>query len=256
VVQEPVGYIISQDKYLQREELGLVVQLCVAPGAQRKLVGATLLKAAFDRASYGCLLFCCWCAQDIEANRFWESMGFVPLAYRAGSEKKNRVHIFWQKRIREGDMTTRWWYPTETKGGAMGEARLVFPIPPDRHWSDELPVIRPTAPERQLAGPRERKPVKAARVVSRNVRDVGGLRFALPAAAPVKDKPKREKKPRAKNDPQLVAKTRELRDRWMERVNAGEALLESAGKYDVTRVLPEPAVSPSSIELKALPHAA
>ena len=30
-------------------------------------------------------------------------MGFVPLAFRAGSAKKSRVHIFWQQRIREGD---------------------------------------------------------------------------------------------------------------------------------------------------------
>ena len=34
---------------LKRDELGVVYQLCVAPGVQRKLVGAALVKAAFER---------------------------------------------------------------------------------------------------------------------------------------------------------------------------------------------------------------
>ena len=102
----------------------------VVPGQQRGLIGATLLKAMFDRAAYGCRLFCCWCAQDIEANHFWESLGFVPLAFRAGSRQKDRVHIFWQKRIRAGDTTTPWWFPAQTTGGSIREDRLVLPIPP------------------------------------------------------------------------------------------------------------------------------
>ena len=31
----PVGYIISRDRYLKRDELGVIYQLCVAPGEQR-----------------------------------------------------------------------------------------------------------------------------------------------------------------------------------------------------------------------------
>jgi ribosomal protein S18 acetylase RimI-like enzyme len=80
----------------------VIYQLCVAPGEQRKLVGAALMRAVFERSAYGCKLYCCWCAQDIEANRFWESLGFVPIAFRAGSRAKDRVHIFWQRRIRDG----------------------------------------------------------------------------------------------------------------------------------------------------------
>src|SRR4029078_28413 len=116
----------------------------VVPTKQRGFVGATLLKAMFDRAAYGCKLFCCWCAQDIEANRFWESLGFVPLAFRAGSEKKQRVHIFWQKRIRAGDTTTPWWFPSKTAGGSIREDRIVVPIPPSTHWGDAQPAGLPT----------------------------------------------------------------------------------------------------------------
>jgi N-acetylglutamate synthase-like GNAT family acetyltransferase len=150
---ERVGYCMGTDRYFKRDDVGIIYQLNVVPGKQRGFVGATLLKAMFDRAAYGCRLFCCWCAQDIDANRFWEAMGFVPLAYRAGSEKKSRVHIFWQKRIRSGDATTPWWFPSQTTGGSIREDRIVLPIPPNTHWSDAKPLILPGAgkPVRQLS---------------------------------------------------------------------------------------------------------
>jgi N-acetylglutamate synthase-like GNAT family acetyltransferase len=171
----PVGYCMGVDRYQKHDDIGIIHQLNVVPGRQRGFVGATLLKAMFERAAYGCRLFCCWCAQDLDANRFWEAMGFVPLAYRAGSEKKRRVHIFWQKRIREGDRETPWWFPAKTEGGAMNADRIVFPIPPGLHWSDEMPVImrpalsnvegpsdeQPTDVKRQLAAP---KAIKTPRV--------------------------------------------------------------------------------------------
>src|SRR5207249_1659370 len=96
-----------------------------------------------DRAAYGCKLFCCWCAQDIEANYFWESLGFVPLAFRAGSREKDRVHIFWQRRIRAGDSVTPYWFPSQTTSGSIREDRLVLPIPPGTHWRDVMPRVLP-----------------------------------------------------------------------------------------------------------------
>ena len=52
-------------------------------------------------------------------------------------------------------------------------------------------------------------------------------------------KPQREKRKAQKNDPKLVAAARELRDRWLEKVNSGGAdggaELISDGKYDITR---------------------
>src|SRR5688572_16687997 len=140
---EGLGYVIAKDRYLKRDELGVVYQLCVAPGNQRKQVGAALVKAVFERSAYGCRLYCCWCAQDIEANRFWESMGFLPIAFRAGSEKKSRVHIFWQRRINADDATTPYWFPSKTESGAIREDRLVFPIPPGTHWTEVKAVQLP-----------------------------------------------------------------------------------------------------------------
>jgi hypothetical protein len=132
----PLGYIIYRDRYLKRDELGVIFQLCVVQGEQRKLVGATLVREALERSAYGCRLYCLWCARDLDANYFWESLGFVPIAFRAGSSGKKRVHIFWEQRIVEGDVETKWWYPFQTNGGAIRADRVVFPIPPGVSWRD------------------------------------------------------------------------------------------------------------------------
>jgi hypothetical protein len=174
--RQPLGYCASRDRYLKRDELGVIYQLCVSPAHQRGLIGATLIKSVFERAAYGCRLFCCWCAQDLEANYFWESLGFVPIAFRAGSTGKRRVHIFWQRRVDRGRVdresgsevggsrsetedfssndpqpTTHdprppaaWWYPFQTNAGALRADRLVFPIPPGVHWKDVKPIEIPT----------------------------------------------------------------------------------------------------------------
>ncbi len=98
----------------------MIFRLCVAPRQQRKLVGASLVREAFERSAYACRLYCLWCAQNLDANYFWESLGFVPIAFRSGGAGKRKggwVHIFWQKRIVEGDTETKWWYPYQTNGG-------------------------------------------------------------------------------------------------------------------------------------------
>ncbi len=277
----PVGYVIGTDRYFKRDDCGIIYQLCVEEGQRRSLVGAMLVKAMFDRAAYGCRLFCCWCAQDIEANRFWESLGFVPLAYRAGSETKGkrgmpRVHIFWQKRIRPGDNTTPWWFPAKTDSGSIREDRLVLPIPPALHWSEQMPVIHPqdqAAPPARakktpalvpgmVASPQEPTPNPRKRVYAH---------FGPPPATPTPEpivpaastvdqtapKPRREKR---KADPKLIAAARELRDRWLEAVESDPGILLSQGKYDITRALPEPLPhgrgSLPELQVKALPAAA
>src|SRR5688500_615079 len=202
-----------------------------------------LVKAMFDRAAYGCKLYCCWCAQDIEANRFWESMGFLPVAFRAGSDKKKRVHIFWQRRINADDETTAYWYPCQTNAGAIREDRLVFPIPPGTHWSEVRAVALPLdrglgiLPEPNSAAPRKRsgetpKPQKQTQSI---VTTAACRLHFTPLAPPAKEKPKRVARPKVKNDPKLVAAARELRDRYLEHVNAATGLPGPTGKYHVSR---------------------
>jgi ribosomal protein S18 acetylase RimI-like enzyme len=226
---ERAGYLIGNDRYKSRDELGVIYQICVDPKYRRMLVGAHLLKARFETSAYGCKLYCCWCAQDLtESNRFYESMGFVPLAFRAGSEKRSRVHIFWQKRIREGDTTTDWWFPSETRGGLMDAARIALPIPPGMKWSDELPRLLPEelpAVDEEVVV-KEKKPKTPVKR-----RSQGGFYFDAPPKERA-EKPKKVKK----NNPELAAKARELRDRYMEQFNSNPPALPS-GKYDVARLV-------------------
>jgi ribosomal protein S18 acetylase RimI-like enzyme len=240
-----VGYVISRDRYMKRDELGCVFQMCVSAEAQRQQVAATLLREVFERASYGCRLFCCWCAQDLTAaNRFWESMGFIPLAFRAGSRSKDRAHIFWQKRIRAGDESTPWWFPACTGGGALREDRIVLPIPPGVKWSDPIPRLLPEAPKRlTLEKPRAAKPLHSPGF-ARNGKPVqstlNGLSFA-PAKETEEERKARRKAmiaERRKLTPEQAATARELRDRFLENANEGTlSLTVAVSKYDVRRQL-------------------
>jgi hypothetical protein len=245
----PVGYILGADRYFKRDDVGIIYQMNIVPEKQRSLVAATLLQAQFDRSAYGCKLYCCWCAQDLEANRFWEAMGFVALAFRTGSEKKSRIHIFWQKRIRAGDETTPWWFPCETSSGAIRANRIVLPIPPGQHWSDAKPLVLPAVEgeaidaSKQLPAPK-RERVKKPKAEPVNLRAVsrGGLRFGpSPFDPPKVEKPKPQ--PKRTNDPRMVAAARELRDRWLEEVEANPLVLTANGKYDVCRQIAGPAMS-------------
>lgn len=287
-----IGYVIGVDRYLKRDELGIIYQLNVVPGRRRSLVGANLLRARFERSAYGCRLYGCWCAQDLAANRFWEAMGFVPLAFRTGGGRgktrkdgkfRGRMHIYWQKRIRprkwvpqHGDPTRGvwveddipYWFPSLTGGGAIGEDRIVLPIPPGTHWSDAKPIVLPngTRKDNDEDGvkllesevqrlERERKQrVQAKRAEAKKQavkRDAkqrgvkrGGLRFgsSVPAAAEAEDQQRAEaeadaeiraakravRRAKKKFDPAQEAFARELKDRWLEKVRAEPHLIAPA----------------------------
>ncbi len=230
--EQKLGYIIAQDRYFKRDEVGMITQLVVAPGKQRSFIGAALLKAQFDRSAYGCRLYCCWCAQDLEANHFWESMGFYPLAFRMGSEKKQRVHIFWEKKIRAKDDTINWWFPHKTDQGAMRADRLAFPIPPGVHWKDVKPIEIPGM-EKIKSLPA--KPKTTKKIIPSPVSNK--MWFASPENAPktIIVREPAEKKPKIKLDPKFISAARELRDRYLEEVNENGFKLESVGKYELVR---------------------
>jgi hypothetical protein len=195
----------------------------------------------FERAAYGCKLFCCWCAQDIEANYFWQSLGFVALAFRAGSREKGRVHIFWQRRIRAGDDVTPYWFPSQTSSGSIREDRLVLPIPPGMHWSDAKPLILPQEENTASEIPACKPIAKMKRPLDPVANALRGFTFqsAVNARASA-EKSKRPpcKRSRVKNHPKYIAAARELRDRWLEAAAASPSVLLSQGKYDLSKEFP------------------
>jgi len=250
-----VGYLIAADRYFKRDEVGYVTQINVSPEYRRSLVAAELLQYQFDTSAYGCMLYSCWCAQDLKANEFWEAMGFTAIAFRTGSRTKGkngrpRIHIFWQKRIRANDTTTSWWYPSQTGGGELREDRLLFPIMPGVCWRDVLPVVLPEVSGQLPVGGGQlsvggealhEKDVKRETAREKKLRQMtllpprpihrGGLWFAEPV---VKEKPVKEKKPKATIGPRLTKMARELRDQWMERSH--EIVMLAEAKHDVKRM--------------------
>ena len=216
-------------------------------------------------------------------------MGFRPLAFRTGARGQQRTHVFWQRRVRADDVTTPYWYPYETKGGSMREGRIVLPIPPGTHWRDTMPVMLPESGsaeskvlsaevKKQKALPPTRPPAPVvpvaqkmaiARSRSRHlgglppgkaaVLTAGGIRYVdradyVPEPEPVAPaKPKRERKPAAKNDPKHVSAARELRDRYLEHVNSRGFELSGEEKYEVGRSLPAPATHAAAQPVAALP---
>jgi hypothetical protein len=183
-----------------------------------------------------------------EWTHFWQAMGFVPLAFRTGSAKKDRVHIFWQKRIRAGDTETPWWFPSKTDGGAMREDRIVLPIPHGVNWFDEMPRILPrdegadSMGTRQLAigNPKRKRSLPMDPPKKEGPRQFGAPSSkpmpVVPAAVKTSEPPaKRERKPKVKADPRMISAARELRDRWLEAVNRGEFVALPEARYDVSR---------------------
>jgi len=195
--------------------------------------------------------------------------------------------------VRDNDDCTPYWFPSQTSAGAVNEDRIVLPIPPGTHWRDAKPVVLPgvkvepetplTLPGGALVRPRPEQPKlsvtqKAAikRSQSKHLAGVPlGKKAVITASgfkyidrtdyAPELDapdtfeapKPKRTPKPRAKNDPKYIAAARELRDRFLEQVNADRLLPGTQGKYDVSRQLQSaPGAAPTELNQTRLLKAA
>jgi hypothetical protein len=77
-------------------------------------------------------------------------------------------------------------------------------------------------------------PGKAAVVTANGIKHVDRGDY-VPEPEP--EKPKKPRKPHQKNDPEFVAKARELRDKFLEQVNSGLLLPPSEAKYEVSRLI-------------------
>jgi hypothetical protein len=255
------GFLLWSEGYSGREDVTVCFQLAVAPAHFRRLIGATLVLQWLERVPHGTRLAGCWCAQDLPANNFWAACGFTALAWRTGSRGKQRPHIWWCRRVRQGD-TFPLWFPHRTQGGAIGEERLVIPIMPGQHWSDPVPTFMPSAQgetalasglpaiEKERANRvEEAAKAKADRVQiavagstgtdsgPRPVITAQGIRFIGGAMPPPRGG--RSQQPRVKRvtDPEMRRKCRDLRDRYLEALESGQLTLPNLGKYEVGRIV-------------------
>jgi hypothetical protein len=130
-------------------------------------------------------------------------------------------------------------------GGAAAELSAHGPDPPGSKITKAHAAAIARSKSKHLGG----VPAGKAAVLT-----TGGVKYIDRADAPAEiapgssPKPKRPRMPRQKNDPKYVAAARELRDRYLEQVNADRLLPAAHGKYDVSRQL-----EAAPTELKALP---
>jgi len=168
-----------------------------------------------------------------------------------------------------GDTETPWWFPSTTTGGSVRADRIVLPIPPGVKWHDAMPIVLPGLEEarKALVDERPKKSrvkkgalpsadlAKGEMAGAATVENGKGLRFGPSReeieqrkkieaeAEALRKKAERSSRPRRlkKVDAKYVEQARELRDQYLEQVNAG-LILPSAwgegGKYEVSRALP------------------
>ena len=89
---EPCGFLIYGNGYPTLK----IYQACIQYDARRHASGLALvdrLKAIAVAQGRDISL---WCASDLEANRFWEAVGFRHVARRNGGSRRQRVHFGWR----------------------------------------------------------------------------------------------------------------------------------------------------------------
>jgi ribosomal protein S18 acetylase RimI-like enzyme len=92
---EPCGFLVWGNGW----PVLRVYQVCIQYDAQRRLHGAELVGRLIRKAEEeGYERISCWVAEDIEANSFWESMGFRRFGQRDVGNQRGRKHngwVFW-----------------------------------------------------------------------------------------------------------------------------------------------------------------
>ena len=69
---------------------GKIAQICLQTDARKFLRGRKLLDAMVDYGkTQGTFAFSAGCANDLESNLFWKSMGWICIAQRLGISHKN-----------------------------------------------------------------------------------------------------------------------------------------------------------------------
>ena len=134
--QQPAGYILGPPRYHGRDDVAVIYQAAVPFDAQRRAVGTDLVTHWCACLPESVKQVSLWCAQDIEANLFWQSLSFEPLAYRVGSVKSQRIHIYWV--LAEPGFAV--YTPAGTHSGLMRENRDVVPLERGQLWNDPVRI--------------------------------------------------------------------------------------------------------------------
>lgn len=94
---EPCGYIYAgSDNSLDMR----CFQVCIEYDARRRLYGAALVSVMEEYAESGnCLSISLRCGFDLEANEFWQSMGYQCVSTVTGGARRGRKINIWRKQL-------------------------------------------------------------------------------------------------------------------------------------------------------------
>ena len=243
-----VGYCIAADRYMKREDCGIIYQMNVAAGAAARAdrgdAAAGAVRAVGVRVPAVLLL--------VRAGHRGEPVLGIAGVRAAGvpggvAREGARAHLL----------------AAADPRGRCDDAVLV-PFADDGRLDPRGPAGLPDPAGGALAGREADRAARRTRWRRRRAQAVAesepsptgeaGQAGQRPVRRPVvrparspgpEPKPKREPKPKVKNDPRLVAAARELRDRYLEHVNSGQLELESCRQ--VRHRLPATARRPKEV---------
>lgn len=95
---EPCGYLIRGPF----KPVTKIYQTCIQYDAQRRRHGFALLgRLIRDATRAGVGVISLFCADDLEANKFWKQAGFTFAGKRQGGESRDRMHNRWVMYLNE-----------------------------------------------------------------------------------------------------------------------------------------------------------
>lgn len=97
---EPAGYLLGRPSMRFDRSICPITQAAVHMDAQRMGVGLALVEDLAWRAwQRGQTMLQCWCAEDIDAMRFWPAAGFTAVLSRDGKNARGRRLTLWRRAL-------------------------------------------------------------------------------------------------------------------------------------------------------------
>lgn len=95
---EPAGFILAAQELSQAKHIRPIFQAAICYDAQRRHHGLSLVgRLSQEARENGQSIIQCFCRQDIDANAFWRSAGFVQVALRDVNAVRGTPCVLWRK---------------------------------------------------------------------------------------------------------------------------------------------------------------
>lgn len=88
---DPVAFVV----WGEHKRGAKIYQLWVRMDARRHAFGRAIVEWFHARRQNKSTPTTCWCAADLDANLFWETIGFTFTSVRLGGRDRRRIHFKW-----------------------------------------------------------------------------------------------------------------------------------------------------------------